>query len=413
MTRLNIVFAHVLGGQFLPLHQYLNETGLATSWLVCSTDTCIRHRDVPNLVGFEPAPERQRNSEPRTSHKVELANKWSRAVADVVRSIAARSAIDVYIGHVVRGSPLLLFNNVDFPVISYLEFPSFRTHGWDAKYPVPEFDRISDNNQEMLSWYAVLKSQAAIVPSHHAKSLFPVELHAKINVINDVGFRVSSPRPSHLPSTDHRDMKYIGFAARDLSTAKGFEQFVRIANLIAEARRDVHFLIIGSTDTPYGFERPFLQSRYGAKDCPTFAEHAIREHASDPSRFTFTGFLSPAAFDEIVRTIDLFLYPLQFGSSNWGLFELLQRGAVVIGSNRCYLPEVIRHGQNGYLMDYDDISSWALLASSLLDDDATRTAISAAAAAASQAYTVECVAPHYLELLERIVSEAAARKVPG
>lgn len=409
MRRLNIVFGHVAGAQFLPLHRYLNESGLATSWLVCAEETRARHRDIPNLVAIETSSSHRSDSESWLWHKIKLANEWSRGIGHAIQRIATQSPVDIYIGHVVRGSPLLLFNNVDFPIVSYLEFPCFRVHGWDAGYPIPEDGRLADNNQEMLSLYSVMKSQSALVPSDYVRRSFPVELHSKIHVISDVGFRdTSSARRASPPAgAGPAGMKYIGFAAGDLSTAKGFELFVRIANRVAAVRSDVHFVVIGSPETPYGFERAFLHSRYGGENPPTFAEHVMREHAVDGSRFTFTGFLSPENFDATVQMIDLFLYPLQFGSWNWGLLELLAQGAVVIASNRCYLPEVIRDGVNGYLMDYQDLSAWVSLALSLLDDHAARMRVADAARTASEAYRVERVAPCYLEFFERVVSAYA------
>ena len=196
------------------------------------------------------------------------------------------------------------------------------------------------------------------------------------------------------------------------STAKGFELFVRIANRIAEARSDVRFVVIGSPETPYGFEQTFLRSKYGVESTPTFAEHVMREHAADSSRFTFTGFLSHEAFDATVQMIDLFLYPLQFGSWNWGLLELLAQGAVVVASNRCYLPEVIRHGVNGYLLDYHDLPAWVSLALSLLDDRGARTRVADEARTASEAYRVERVAPRYLEFFESVVSASVDQSRP-
>ena len=40
---------------------------------------------------------------------------------------------------------------VDFPIITYIEYPCFRTHGWDAKYPPPEIKKLRDKNFEMLT----------------------------------------------------------------------------------------------------------------------------------------------------------------------------------------------------------------------------------------------------------------------
>ena len=79
----------------------------------------------------------------------------------------------------------MFFDEFEFPIITYLEFPSFKQHGWDSAFPPPKQKQLRDQNFEMLSWHAVHKSAHSVVPSHYARSLFPLELRAKISVINE------------------------------------------------------------------------------------------------------------------------------------------------------------------------------------------------------------------------------------
>src|SRR5690606_16504824 len=104
-----------------------------------------------------------------------------------------------------------------------------------------------------------------------------------------------------------------------------------------------------------------------------------------------------------VREVDLFLYPLQFGSANWGLFELLIRGRTVIASDRCFLPEVIHDGANGYLLPCENVSAWTDLALDILDHPDRHSHIPENARRTAQTYSVDEVAPRYMRIFEEVV----------
>jgi glycosyltransferase involved in cell wall biosynthesis len=153
-----------------------------------------------------------------------------------------------------------------------------------------------------------------------------------------------------------------------------------------------------------------LTERYGAGT--TFAEYVVMEERCDLSRFTFTGYLSPTQWDTVVPTLDLVLYPLRFGTWNWGVFELLQRGLVVVASNRCYMPEVIEDGVNGYLIDLDDIDAWVARTVHLLDNPQVRATIARGARRGSERFRPEHVAARYLEFFEAVIRAHGAQPVP-
>ena len=96
--------------------------------------------------------------------------------------------------------------------------------------------------------------------------------------------------------------------------------------------------------------------------------------------FEHVDFAGYEDFASYIEAMDLFLYPLQFGSANWGLFELLFRGRTIIASDRCFIPEVIRNGYNGYLCKYDDIQAWVRLATAIIDAPAAHAHIGEAIA---------------------------------
>lgn len=344
-----VVFAHSGLAQFRILHRYLNESGLATSYVLCSKNTWKQRRDeCSNLVPFEPYGGKLKG---KGSYyyltRVEKAHRRSLGILEAIETLQSQHKVDLLVGHVTGGNPALIADEVDFPVITYLEFPSFRAHGWDAQYPPPENMRLRDPNFEMLSWHSVLRSDHSIVPSEYARSQFPPELQSRISVLME-GFdpaqwehmgdgdsqagplgdsvverpvaRTSRPVTDTIPALSPTNTgPVVGFAARDLSSAKGFEQFVRIANRIAQERPDVQFVVPGSEDLLYTYEDHFLDELYDAKPRPSFRDYVLEKHQAERWRFTFPGLLPYDEYGQVIHAIDLFLYPLQFGSANWGL----------------------------------------------------------------------------------------------
>lgn len=269
--------------------------------------------------------------------------------------------------------------------------------------PPTAIKELRDKSFEMLTCHAVLKSDRAIVPSAYARSLFPAELQPKIKVLME-GF-----------PQDQKDwllggllkkqtgIQYVGFAARDLSSTKGFEQFVRIAHRIASQRPNVQFVVLGGDGILYSYENHFLDAQLGSGHGRTFRDWVLENECADRSRFIFPGLVPYESYSRYLNDIDLFLYPLQFGSANWGLFELLGRGKAIIASNWCYVPEVITDGMNGLLCDYGDIDHWVRLTLELLDDSERSRALGDAARQTTARYSIDRVAREFVSFCDQEV----------
>jgi glycosyltransferase involved in cell wall biosynthesis len=402
---LTIVFAHSNLGQFRHLHEYLNSLELACSYLLCSEANFRKYKDIiPNLIPF--TPHGNKLTSPESFYylsKVEQANRRSLGIRSVLSQFLTEHLIDIFVCHISAGSPSMLFDEFPFPIVTYLEFPCFKSHGWDMRFPPPEIKQLRDKNFEMLSYHAVIKSDKAIVPSKYARSLFPTELQPKIDVITE-GFAADSDNWFQGGGLEKKSgYQYIGFAARDLSTAKGFDQFVRIANLIASERPNIQFVVLGSPNLLYSYENHFLDAQFGVGHNKTFCDWVLDYERSNRSRFTLLGKVDYEIYSRVINDIDLFLYPLQFGSSNWGLFEILGRGRIVIASNCCYVPEVITHGENGFLCAYENVSEWVRLALEILDNIHDYRFIGENARGLSSRYSITRTADDFLSFCNHLV----------
>lgn len=390
---LNIIFAHTDIGQFKDLHCYLNNSGLANSWMMCSSEAFDLHKnEVPNLIPLCLHRSAENGFIPR-------ATKNSIILSAAINEHKQLNPVDLFVGHIFFGSPIAFFDIYNFPSIVYAEFPCYRMHGVDPKYPPAINDKIADKHIEMLSLYTILNATRTLVPSAYSKSLFPHEVQHKISVQPE-GFLITTPHWKHRKKSKRK----IGFFARDLSSAKGFEHFLQIAKLIYCSRDDIHFIVIGAGITPYGYEQSFLKMEYGDDHSQSFVQYLLSKHSIETKYFSFLGLLSDLEYEREIKEIDLFLYPLQFGSSNWGIYRLLMQGAIVIASDRCYLPEIIEHNVNGFLLSLDDIKAWRDLANKILDDDSLQKRISYNAITLSKKYCIETIAPQYLEFFHSTIA---------
>ncbi|WP_332674417.1 glycosyltransferase [Aromatoleum sp.] len=400
---MRVLFIHEGLGQFQTLHEYLNAESLAHSWFLCSTSVYQANKDkVPNLVPFQIPKE---NSDTYFyTRNLEARVQRSFLIRKAIAELLERTGIDVIVAHGSGGFPLQLFGEFDLPIISYIEFPSFTHHGHDPKYPQPDYATYRDKVFEMTSFHQVLKSDLVIVPSVYAKSMFPGCLHDKI-VDQMEGFNIVR-KPSSFVKKD--GCFHIGFSARDLSSAKGFEQFVLIAKEILRVRQNVRFVFCGSPKVLYSYEEAFLQQSFDKESRPeSFMKYVLAREGielGEDAAFQHVDFASYEDFASYVEAMDLFLYPLQFGSANWGLFELLFRGKVVIGSDRCFVPEVIRHRDNGLLCKYDDIPSWVRYATDVIDAPERFARLgSNALRDAHERFHIKSVAASYLRIFDMAI----------
>lgn len=400
---MRVLFVHEGLGQFQTLHEHLNAKDLAHSWFLCTTSVYNANKDkVPNLVPFPVVAENQQTY--FYTKNIEARIQRSFLIKQALTDLLKKTGIDLIVAHGSGGFPLQLFDEFDIPIITYIEFPSFSHHGHDPKYPQPDYATFRDKVFEMTSYHQALKSDMVIVPSAYAKSMFPSCLHDRI-VPQMEGFNITRK-----PSTFVKEegVFHIGFSARDLSSAKGFEQFILIAKEILKVRPQVRFVFCGAPKVLYSYEEAFLQNNFPAESRPeSFMQYVLEREGitlGEGSSFQHVKFAGYDDFASYVEAMDMFLYPLQFGSANWGLFELLFRGKKIVASDRCFVPEVIRHDYNGLLCKYDDMASWVRYATEIIDaPDKFRHLGENALTDAHERFSVDNVAQRYLSIFETAI----------
>lgn len=401
-----IVFVHwYCQSQFIELHNYFNKSGLAESYLLCNLQDYEKYKnEVSNLYPFFP------DGDPfhlnyYYSGWAEQGSKISLGILGAVKQLSTSKKIDVIIAYHSLGSPNLLFDETDIPIITYIEFPSYRHYGWDPKYPPNDQQRINDKGLEMLSYYQALKSDLVICPTEYIKKMLPEILHDKIVVQQD-GFNPEKIRYYEKTGKGFEKKNgliYIGFQARVLSSSKGYEQFIVVSKKLLERHKNIHFIVSGSAaGETYGYENLQIE-KTGQK--MTFKDYILEKEKPDISHYTFLGYTGYEKFSNNMYDIDFFLYPLQTGSNNWGLMEQLLRGKIVVASNRCFVPEYIKDGVNGFLCDYEDIDSWVNTAGKIIENPDSFKYIGENAREYSKRFYIQNVAQNYFEIIGRVLKQ--------
>ncbi|MHA3980609.1 glycosyltransferase [Halovulum sp. GXIMD14794] len=407
MSKPVIVFVGaVYPGQFGGLCDHLRRTGLADAWFLTTPGHRERnkHRGA-HILGFRPDGKILGPQSYYYSAKVERSARIGRGVLAALQAFQKQRRIDVVVAHSLWGAPHFLYDEIDAAIVSYIEFPSYRAHGWDPAYPPDQAQRMGDRNTEMLHFHQALRSDLVICPSHHAKRMFPSALQSNIEVQLE-GFDFEDETPAPDPARPFT----IGFSARDLSSAKGFETYVRLVDKLVARGSSARFIALGGAgQNTYGYEEQWVAREYGG-EVATFRDHLLRTYPRAAKAIHFPGKLPYDEFTARIAEIDLFLYPLKFGVANWGLVEILGRGGCVLAPDRGYASELIMNDVNGCLLPDDD-DAWIAAIESLQRDPARRLRYGTAARTlARQQYSLPAVAPRYMRLFRQAMDNHKARQ---
>ena len=154
--------------------------------------------------------------------------------------------------------------------------------------------------------------------------------------------------PLQLPGVDLTGVdEIVTYATRGMEPFRGFPQFMRALALLQRRRPACHAVIVGTEDIYYS------RAPQGAK---TYKEALLAELKDelDLSRIHFTGWLDGPRYQQVLRASSAHVYMTYPYVLSWSLLEAMASGCAVIGSRTAPVEEVIRDGDNGWLVDFFD-----------------------------------------------------------
>lgn len=111
------------------------------------------------------------------------------------------------------------------------------------------------------------------------------------------------------------------------------------------------------------------------------------------------------AVEEIIGVADVFLLPSELESFGLSALEAMACGVPVVGSDAGGLPEVVKHGESGYLLPVGDVEGMAARCLELLRDEELRRRMGKAAQArAASLFDAEKVVSHYESYYRRVLA---------
>ena len=247
--------------------------------------------------------------------------------------------------------------------IVYAEF-FYAPHGRDTNFD-PEFQKDSLMGSIWIkartAAMAVDLSDAdyAVAPTRWQASTIPGVDPSRMRVIHD-GVRTDLITPNdqasfHIPEkylTLKSGDEVLTFVSRNLEPYRGYHTIMRSIPKILRERQNAHVVLVGGDGLSYGTPAP------GGRSWKETILDEVKDQI-DPNRVHFVGFVDYAHFVsllQITRAHAYLSYPFVL---SWSMIEAMSAGALVIGSNTPPVAEVIKHGENGLLVDFFDVEGWS------------------------------------------------------
>ena len=316
---------------------------------------------------------------------------------------------DLVIGHSGWGE-LLAVKDVlpGVPVLHQVEY-IYKMQGGDTDFD-PEFRR--DDWQQRCRLRLRRASQLlalqdldwGVTPTPWQASTVPEEYRSRLSVIHE-GIDTEAIRPDgaaglHLQRANLSfapGAELITYVARNLEPYRGFHALMRMLPRLQQLRPDAHALIVGGEGVSYGAPPPGGGS---------WKQRLLQELGDrlDLRRVHFVGQVPHAVLHGLLRVSAAHVYLTYPFVLSWSLLEAMSCGALVVGSSTGPVRDVIRHGENGLLVDFFDPQGLAeTLAAVLADPQAGAPLRQAAREEVVRRFDLRRVClPQLLELVDRL-----------
>ncbi len=188
-------------------------------------------------------------------------------------------------------------------------------------------------------------------PTEWQRSRFPDWAQNRITAIHEgVDTRQIGPNPAaRFTLADGRVLspghEVVTFVGRGLEPYRGFHIFMRALPAVMRARPHAQFVVVGGDDPHYG-SKP--------ADFPSWRAKLLAELEGqiDLSRLHFTGKIPHAQLQALYSVSAAHVYLTFPFVLSWSMLEAMASECLVIGSATAPVQEVIRHGENGLLVDF-------------------------------------------------------------
>ena len=315
---------------------------------------------------------------------------------------------DLVIAHPGWGESLFLKDIwPNTPLLNYAEF-FYRAFGADVNFdPEQPLDintvcKLRARNAHLL--LALEAADRTLCPTEWQKSVQPAAFHDRISVLfngvdaaavtPDAQARLRLPNGRALSAED----EVVSYVARNLEPVRGFHTLMRALPRLCAERPKAQIVILGHDGPGYGWNTPSGVS---------WRQKMLAEVEIDPDRVHFLGIVPYAEYLSLLRISAAHVYLTAPFVLSWSMVEAMAAGCLVIGSRTPPVEELIRHGENGLLVDFFSPAELAdTVASALAEPAAFADLRRAARETVLQDYSLAACLPRQLALLGEMTGTA-------
>jgi len=264
----------------------------------------------------------------------------------------------------------------------YCEF-YYQTTGSDVGFD-KEFSKVDSTDgchidmKNLVNTVQFPSVDFAISPTKWQASTYPDHFRSKISVIHD-GIDTDLVKPNSTASLlinnqikiDKND-EIITFVNRNLEPYRGFHVFMRSLPELLSKKPNLRILIVGGDSVSYG-RKPIGSKSWKER---FIAEVKPKIPSELWNRIYFLGKIPYEIYLQLLQisTVHVYLtYPFVL---SWSFLEAMSAGCSIVASNTQPVSEVIKHDENGLLVDFFDIDGFVNNIILLLDNKKKRDLLS-------------------------------------
>lgn len=349
---MRILFIHRnFPGQFLYLVTFLSrQTNVEVVFITQRQDNHIPN--VRKVIYQTPS-----DPSHHSHHYLREYHDWiahGQGVAQAAQQLKREGFVpDIIYAHAWGGELFIKDVYPDIPLLCYFEWYT-NPQGSDLDFDPS--NRLSlDNHHEIRiknspKLVSLTACDHAITPTQWQFRQFPSLFHNKFSVIHDgVCANFYHPNPDAKLVIPHLELDLSGieeivtYATSGMEPYRGFPQFMEAASITLERRPNCHIVIAGNDASFYSHKRP---------DGKTHKEYLLETLDLDPRRLHFVGYLSLPEYAKFLQASKVHIYLTYPYILSWSLIEAMASGCLIIASDTAPVREVIKDGENGYLVDF-------------------------------------------------------------
>jgi glycosyltransferase involved in cell wall biosynthesis len=251
-----------------------------------------------------------------------------------------------------------------------------RDVGFDPEFPPPSDATLCGLTVKNLSYLSAMQWAAGgVAPTHWQASSFPQNVQTKLSVIHDgVDTQAIAPRsgatwPDALQKLGiPASSPLLTFINRNLEPYRGYHSFMRALPRVLAQNSSVHVCLVGGEEKGYGAAAPKGQTWRQVYEAEVFPALTDEQRA----RIHYLGKLPHSQLIQLYQASTVHVYLTYPFVLSWSLLEAMSAGCALVASRTAPVEEVIRHDENGLLVDFFNPNELAEKVLALLDDEKLR-----------------------------------------